>query len=788
MKKRAAKGALVRNSEYEAFLASKLERFEPIGFEPATPICDILFDFQLDIVRWSIRRGRAAIFAACGLGKTFIQLEWARHVSAHTGLPVLILAPLAVNVQTQGEGAKLGIEVTLCESSVDIRPGINITNYEKLHHFTADGIGGIVLDESSILKALDGKTRKAITEFARGINYRLCCTATPAPNDYMELGNHAEFLGVMTQAEMLAMFFVHDGGDTSKWRLKKHAESEFWKWICSWAVAIRRPSDLGYPDERFILPELHIHQVAVESFARDGALFPVEARTLNERRGARKDSLDARVKAAADLVAAEPVEQWIAWCDLNVESEALTKAITGAVEITGSQSNDFKIKAMTDFIGMRLNRVVTKPSIFGWGSNIQSCARMIFVGLSDSFEQFYQAVRRCWRFGQLREVHAYVVTSEAEGAVVRNIERKQRQAEEMMEGMVQHMKNEMQKQVKGAAREVAKYERRVEQSGNWRIHLGDCVEVLRDIPTDSIDYSVFSPPFSSLYTYSNSERDLGNCTDYRVFKEHFKFVVRELYRVLKPGRLISFHCMNLPVSKERDGFIGVKDFRGKLIRMFECCKRCGADDATECTCAKGPLDSFIFHSEVCIWKDPVTAMQRTKAIGLLYKQLRKDSAMSRQGIADHLVTVRKPGINTDPIAHVAPPAGSTFSHARNVPENEYSVDHWQNVASPVWMDIEQSRTLVREAAREQADERHICALQLPVIERALELWTNRGDLVLSPFAGIGSEGYSALRMGRRFVGIELKESYWKQAVRNLSAAEKNQQVDMNLFEVEDPEE
>jgi DNA modification methylase len=275
------------------------------------------------------------------------------------------------------------------------------------------------------------------------------------------------------------------------------------------------------------------------------------------------------------------------------------------------------------------------------------------------------------------------------------------------------------------------------------MHLGDCVEKVAEMKDGSIDFSIFSPPFASLYTYSNSERDMGNSTDEQ-FWEHFQFLIPELYRVLKPGRIVSFHCMNLPSSKERDGVIGIKDFRGDLIRAFQ-------------------KHGFIYHSEVTIWKDPVTAMQRTKAIGLLYKQLRKDSAMSRQGIPDYLVTMRKPGINPDPITKVAPPAGSTFKHVRNVPLNEFPVERWQQYASPVWMDINPSDTLQRQSAREDDDERHICPLQLEVIERATELWSNPGDLVLSPFAGIGSEGHVALKMGRRFVGVELKQSYFDQA-------------------------
>ena len=281
---------------------------------------------------------------------------------------------------------------------------------------------------------------------------------------------------------------------------------------------------------------------------------------------------------------------------------------------------------------------------------------------------------------------------------------------------------------------------RQEQSGPWVAYQGDCVEVIKNVPSDSVDFSIFSPPFASLYTYSASDRDMGNCADQDEFATHFKFLIPELLRVTKPGRLLSFHCMNLPTSKERDGYIGIRDFRGALIKAFQ-------------------EAGWIYHSEVVIWKDPVTAMQRTKALGLLHKTIRKDSAMSRQGIPDYLVTMRKPGVNPDPVSHTA---------------EQFPVSLWQRYASPVWFDINPSNTLQKQSAREHEDERHICPLQLQVIERALELWTNPGDVVLSPFAGIGSEGFVAVSWKRRFVGIELKGSYFGQMVANLAAAEREQ--------------
>jgi DNA modification methylase/superfamily II DNA or RNA helicase len=668
-------------------------------------------------------------------------------VCDETGGDVLILAPLAVAQQTRREGEKFGISVAVARSQSDVRPGITITNYEMLPHFDASHFAGVVLDESSILKSYDGKTRTAITQAFGRTPYRLACTATPAPNDHMELGNHAEFLGIMSRTEMLAMFFTHDGGDTSKWRLKGHAEAEFWKWVCSWAVMLRTPSDLGYSDEGFNLPPLRYHQITVDvtrqEQSQEGAqlyLMPVEALSLIDRRNARKVSLLDRVIAAADLVN-NSRDAWIVWCNLNSESEALVKAIPGAVEVTGGDSNQHKEQAMADFVDGRVRVIVTKPSIWGFGLNLQHCHNEAFVGLSDSFEEIDQAIHRCHRYGQTEPVDVYIITSELEGAVVRNIERKRADHERMTDQMIAQMKDLNTADVHGLAQETMEYTCSVAAGASWTAHLGDCVDVVRGLDDNSIDYSIFSPPFASLYTYTNSDRDMGNCKNEGEFYQHFIYLVQELYRTLKPGRLLSFHCMNLPASKTSDGYIGIKDFRGDLIRLFQSA-------------------GFIYHSEVVIWKDPVTAMQRTKALGLLYKQLKKDSAMSRQGIPDYLVTMRKPGANPDPVT-------------KN--PDEFSVDLWQRYASPVWFDINPSDTLQKESARDAADERHICPLQLDVIDRAIRLWTNPNDLVLSPFGGIGSEGYVAVKLGRRAVLAELKQSYYKQLVANLARAEREKE-------------
>lgn len=714
---------------YAEFLSRKERKHVNTGLTDVPKLHRSLFAWQREIVAWALRKGRACLFEDCGLGKTFQQLEWAKHVPG----PVLLLTPLAVSHQTEAEAKRWTIDAKVSRNGKPAAK-VTITNYEQMHRFDVAAYTGLVLDESSIIKSHDGKTRTAILDAAQSVPFRLACTATPAPNDHIELGNHAEFVGAMTRPEMLATFFVHDGGDTAKWRLKGHAIKSFWEWVASWAVMVRTPSDIGYPDDGFRLPALNIIEHHVKSnIKREGELFAMPAETLNDQRAARRETLSIRVEAARGIVASSP-GPWLAWCELNAEGDALSSALPNSTQIAGADDDETKAERMRAFSDGEIPTLVTKPSIAGFGMNWQHCNRMLFVGLSHSWEQFYQATRRCWRFGQERPVDVHIIATDVESAVLANIKRKQAAADEMAAEMVEHMRTTMNEEIRGTKRTTTTTMRDTATGDGWTMHLGDCVDVIRAMPESSIHYSVFSPPFASLYTYSANDRDMGNCTSHDDFFVHIGFLIPELLRVTMPGRLLSFHCMNLPLVKERDGVIGLSDFRGRLIRAFQ--------DA-----------GWIFHSEVTIWKDPVTAMQRTKALGLLHKQLKKDSCMSRQGIPDYLVTMRKPGENPERVTHT---------------NETFPVSVWQNYASPVWMDINQSDTLQFRSAREDADERHVCPLQLEVIRRAVLLWTNERDLVLSPFAGIGSEGHVAVGLERRFVGVELKESYYRQACANLS--------------------
>jgi DNA modification methylase/superfamily II DNA or RNA helicase len=736
---------------YADFLAARMTVDHGDGFSVSeSDINPQLFDFQRAIVAWACEKGRAAIFADCGLGKTPIQLEWARLVCERHGGIVLIVAPLAVAEQTAREGVKFGVPVNVCRTGDDVTLGVNITNYEMLGHFTPDALAGLVLDESSILKSYDGKTRTEIIAFAEQVPFRLACTATPAPNDPAELCNHAEFLGVMTESEVKALYFTTDG-TTTRWRLKGHSHEAFYRWMATWAVALRKPSDLGFDDGAFKLPPLEVREVVVEGAnITPDALFTSERIDLNERRKARKASLSARVWAAANLANAHD-GSFICWCDLNAESDALTAAIPDAIEVRGSQSPEEKARRLLGFIDGTYRVLVSKPSVAGFGLNLQRCDAMAFVGLSDSYEQFYQAMRRCWRFGQERPVTAYVVTSDAEGAVVANVKRKEREAAKTMAQIVQYTHDAVSGR---STRQEAPYREDVDESGPWTMHLGDCVEVTKRLPSNSVGLSVFSPPFPGMYTFSNSVRDIGNSSGIDDLMAHFGYLAPELLRVTMPGRSAFVHLTQCVAHINSDGFAGLRDFRGRTIEMME---------------AAG----WRYYGEITIDKNPQVKAIRTKDRGLLFKTLANDSAHMHVALPDWVLHFRKDGDNPVPIR-----AGASAKYDNA--DGWITQEEWIRWARPVWYaqdwapdgdGISETDVLNVAVARDSADERHICPLQLPVTERIVKLWSAPGDLVFSPFAGIGSEGHEAVRLHRRFVGIELKESYWRTACRNLRDAE-----------------
>jgi DNA modification methylase len=712
-------------TEYEQFINSKTKIFGNNGFDTRNIIDGELelFDFQKAIVKWACKKGRAAIFADTGMGKTAMQAAWAYAVHQHSGNRVLIIAPLCVAKQTVREAKKFGVKIKYArkierDEYGNFETGIYITNYEMIENFELDSFpwfDGIVLDESSILKHHTSKTRNRLIELCQNIPYRLACTATPSPNDFMEIGNHAEFLGVMGHSEMLAMFFTHDGAETSKWRLKGHGRRKFFEWMATWAVMFKTPSDIGFSEdaEKYKLPNLIIKEHVVKTgLKQDGQLFATEAKGITEKSKAKRDTINVRISKAEEIQDEIHNESCIIWCHRNDEHDALCESFPTFSTASGSDSIEFKESQIESFTNGISKGIITKPSIAGFGMNWQHCHNMIFVGLTDSFEELYQAIRRCYRFGQKHDVTVHLITTDVEMGTLRNLKRKQDQVDELSREMAKQISEITKENINKTTREKANYMTDQKNIHGNALYLGDSVEITRSLPDQSIDYSIFSPPFASLYVSSNSDRDMGNVKSDEEFMAHFDFLVKELFRIIKNGRLVSFHCMNIPTSKERDGYIGLKDFRGNLIRVFQ-------------------NAGFIYHSEVCIWKDPVTA------------------------IPDYVVTMRKPGENLKPISHDA---------------KQFPVDLWQKIASPIWMDINPSNTLNYRAGRENEDERHICPLQLDVINRMLALYTTEGDVVLSPFMGVGSEGYCAVKYNRKFIGCELKPSYFAQAVKNIETA------------------
>lgn len=441
---------------YAEFLKTKEVESISAGFTVSPEeINEKLFPFQRVIVSWALQKGRAAIFSDCGTGKSGMQLEFANQVVKHTGGKALVVAPLAVVKQTQREGVKFGIETTVCRTQEDVRDGINIVNYEMLEHIEADAFDCVVLDESSILKSFTSSTRNLLIDMFQHTPYRLCCSATPAPNDHSELGNTAEFLGIMSRSEMLATYFIHDGSDTSKWRLKGYGEKKFWEWVATWAVCVRTPADLGYDSTGYELPPLNIIEHIVESEPDEGSFIATRAETLAERREARKASMFDRIDMARELT--EQGGQWLVWCDYNSESETLHKCIANSVEVVGSDSPEYKAETAVDFADGKIDVLVSKPAIYGYGMNFQNIHQMIFCGISDSYEAFYQAVRRCWRYGQNDPVDVHIITSQKELNVLDNIKRKQAQMDQMQNNMVALMHDVTMSEIKHTTRIVDEY-------------------------------------------------------------------------------------------------------------------------------------------------------------------------------------------------------------------------------------------------------------------------------------------------------------------------------------------
>lgn len=725
--------------KYNDFLETKRKTFTESGFEVNdSDLNKNLFDFQKYAVKIALSKGRFALFEDCGLGKTLQSLAWAEQVYKFTGKKVLILSPLAVVEQTKLEAIKFGIDLN----------SFDITNYDQLENIDTHIYSGVVLDESSILKGRDGVMSNRLIETFKHTPYKLACTATPSPNDHMELGQHSEFLGGMSYLEMLAMFFVHNGGETSKWRLRKHAKDVFWKYVCTWSMAIDNPKTLGFDGDGYDLPEIEYieHIISVEN--NTGTLFSDVAVSATDLHRDLNRSFDARLEKAVELVN-EAKGQCIVWGLKNNETDTIVKLLDDAINVQGSDKPEYKAKYLNGFANIDFNTLVTKCSIASFGMNYQQCNEMVFMSYDFKFEAFYQAVRRCYRFGQKNKVTVHILIPESQKNVRQTILEKQKRHFEMIHEMAKYSSEADFKTNKSKVM-IKNKEVKTE---NYHLINGDCVKETSKLHDNCADIVVYSPPFSDLYVYSDKEEDMGNVSDYDQFEQHFKFLIPELKRTLKPGRIMAVHCMDLPIQKGKEGYIGLRDFSGMLTNWFQ-------------------DHGFIYHSRVTIWKNPVTEMQRTKALGLLHKTIKKDSVMTRVGIPDYIIFFRNEGENEIPITH----------QDKDPKQSDYlPVDLWQKYASPVWYDIDYSRTLQYRSGRDGNDEKHICPLQLDTIERILHLYSNEGETVLSPFGGIGSEGFCALKMNRKSISIELKESYFKINEANHKACIEEKESVLTLF-------
>lgn len=728
--------------DYFEFLETKKRKKIDSGFTNIS-LNSRLFDFQRYCVETALRKGKFALFEDCGLGKSIQQLDWANNVCNHTEQPVIIVAPLAVVGQTIKEGVKFGYKVNEIKDDTDFTKlgnSIYITNYDNIDNVDCSVFSGVVLDESSILKNFQGATKQKIIDQFRYTPYKLACTATPSPNDVMEICNHAEFLDVMTRNEMLAMYFVHDGGNTSSWRLKGHAQGAFWDFVSTWAVMLSSPADIGFDGSKYILPRLNmIEEFIMTPKQNNGKLFNDMSVNATDFHKELRNSMQARINKVVDIVNGSK-ESFIVWVNHDEEGRYLCERIPDAVEVKGSDVKSYKKDKLLGFANGDFRVLITKLKIAQFGLNYQNCHNQIFASLDFSFESTYQGIRRSYRFGQTEDVNIYLVITDTMQNVKKTFEEKKEQFTNMQKMMSAATQRNYKQEIKLInMTDVKEY-----KTKNCHIMLGDCVQLIKQVSNESIGFSIFSPPFAELYTYSDKLEDMGNSKDYNEFFIAFNFLVKELYRVMWSGRNVAVHCMDLPIQKGKEGYIGLRDFSGLILKSF-----------TEA--------GFIYHSRVTIWKNPVTEMQRTKALGLLHKQVKKDAAMSRVGIPDYLMVFRKEGEHKHPV------------HC------DINVDTWQKYASPVWMDIDYSNTLNARSGREENDEKHVCPLQLDTIQRAITLWSNKGDTVLTPFMGIGSEVYQSILQDRFGIGFELKNSYFNEAIKNIKAAEASKS-NMGLFD------
>lgn len=815
---------------YDEFLQEKQTRENDYGFDvDKTVLNPKLFDFQKDITAWALRKGRVLIGLNCGLGKGPIQLEWLKQVQLKTGRAVIMFCPPGVKTQFKYEAEKFGYDVNIVNEEADIVNGINITNYERLiarveietyehdvyfdhwkdyspveagtrngkiqterFRFDPAQFAGIALDEASILKHYNAKTRERLTRFAKGIDYRICATATPAPNDYMELINYVDFLGIMNGKQCRAEYFIQDGNSSSKFRVKKPAWDAWWKFVSTWAIVMRTPSDLGYSDEGYELPELkREYHVLNDTNKMEGYLIPVQARSLTEINNVKKNTVNERCQLAAEIALSDDSHKLI-FVRRNDEGVLLNKLIPDSVEVAGRHTDEEKEERLIGFAKGKYKYLITKPELGGFGLNLQEyCHRVISANVNYSSEEMYQYERRVHRFGQSNQVRHDIIVMDTEGDVVNALDRKNKQSDKMFDEIISHMDiHELNKKNERTQKLEMDYKKDEYSSEYWKVMLGDCVERVDDLENKSIDCVVTSVPFPAMYSYTNSDRDIGNYNDSASLIEHMKFMWTKLLPKMKPGRVVHIHLAQGVAHLNREGYIGGWDFRGPVIQMMQ-------------------EAGYRFDHEWTIEKDPQTERARSNTLGLTQKTLYNDAVHMRPSVADYVLKFYAPGKNQEPINALLSKKGVHGNY--DAPNGWITLDMWINWASNVWykhrkgmkwwegIDVTNVCGSLGKKGRQgfgvkegkgKDDEKHLCELQLDVIERCLALHSNPGDLILDPFNGIGSTGFQALRMGRRYVGLELKESYFYTTIKNLQWVENdidNRQYDLfslNKVEVE----
>lgn len=720
--------------DYNAFLEQKKQTRIESGFQvEESELNPKAFDFQKFCVKRMLKMGKGAVFAGCGNGKTLIQLDWAQKVADHTKRPVLILCPLAVSMQTIHEGETFGYKV-IRYKQMDESSQIVVTNYQQLENIDVDKFVGVVLDESSILKNFTGHYKRLLIEKFKRTPYKLCCTATPSPNDLNEIGNHSEFLDVLDAQDMRSKWFVREEG-MNNYRLKGHAKKDFYGWIASWAIMFENPADIGFAEtgKLFKLPKLNYVEHTIEAEPQQGYLFSQGIVNATNFNAELRKTMTERLELAANI-AKESEGQVLIWIKQNTEGDVLRELLPEAIEVRGSDTDEHKERAFLDFAAGKFKILISKAKICGYGMNFQSCGTQIFAAPDFSFEDFYQQVRRSYRFGRTNDVNIHLIITSSMANTREIILKKQKAFEEMQSEINKNI-NEHHYGL------LNEYDYREYKDDNVFLMKGDTTIEIKRIPDNSVDLIIFSPPFSSLFTYSNYIHDMGNNESHDDFFKQYSFLLKELYRILKPGRLMCVHTKDLGVYKNTAGYTGMYDFTGEHTRhVLE--------------------HDFKLHSKITIWTDPVLEMQRTKTQRLLYKQVTTDSSKSGIGMAEYVTIFKKWEGNEE-----------DWEPITALDKNNFPLDMWQQWASPVWMDIKRTDVLTASEGTAMGDEKHICPLQLSVIERLVRLWSNEGEVIFTPFLGIGSEVYEAVLAGRRGIGCELKDSYFDVAVKNIKQAE-----------------